>query len=133
MTKRIKKIDSPIVSYFICLGASALAMLLFSFVMALVASLTENPGGLTDILSLVALVLSGVFCGVFGAKFNKQKNIFLPAIVALSVALVMLVVCIILSGKVSGSALMNYGCYMGIALFSAFLGSREKKRRKHRK
>ena len=133
MTKRFKKIDSPIVSYFICLGASALAMLLFSFVMALVASLTENPGGLTDILSLLALVLSGVFCGVFGAKFNKQGGFFLTALVALAIALIMLVICIIANGKVSGSALMNYGCYMGIALFSAFLGSREKKRRKHRK
>lgn len=133
MTKRFKKIDSRLVSCFICFGASALAILLFSFVMALVASLTEDPGSLTDIFSLVALVLSGVFCGVFTAKFNKQGGFFLTALVALVIALIMLVVCIILGGKVSGSALMNYGCYIGIALFSAFLGSREKKRRKHRK
>ena len=133
MTKRFKKNDSPLVSYLICFGAAVASVVLFSFIMALVASLTENPGGLTDILSLVALVLSGAFCGVFVAKFYKQNSIYFAALVSLAISLIMLVVCIIVNGKVSGSALMNYGCYISVAVFSAFLGSREKKRRKHRK
>ena len=132
MTKRFKKIDSPIVSYFICLGASALAMLLFSLVIAVISSFTENPGGLTDILSLVALVLSGAFCGVFTAKFGKRDSFFSAALVALAIVLIMLVICIIVNGKIGGGALMNYGCYIGMTLFSAFLGSKEKKHRKHR-
>ena len=135
MGKRTIKNNSPLVSYLICFGASALAVILFSFLMAILASLTENPGGLTDILSLVSLLISGAFCGIFSTKFYKQGSVGFATLVALGIALVMLICCLIISGaKMPASALMNYACYVGIAtLVGFFAKSKGKKRRiKHR-
>ena len=135
MAKKFKRGDSTPISYLICFLASVISIPFFSLIMALVASMTENPGGLTNILSLGSLLLSGAFCGVFSVKFHKQGSVGFSALVSLGVMLVMLICCLIIVGaKIPVSALMNYACYIGVASFCAFMTKRigGKKRRKKR-
>ena len=120
------------IEFLICLGISALAIVGLSFVFALVANGLEDSTGNLGIFSLISLLLGGAIGGFISAKIKKDGALIFSALVALATVLIMLVICVIMSGKIGGGAFMNYACYMGVAVFSAFLGSREK-RHKHRK
>ena len=134
MSKNFLRNNNPLPRYIICFGASISAILLSSFIMAIIASSTKNPGGLTDILSLVALLLGGIFCGVFTTAFYKSGSMGFLCLVASGVVVAMLVSCLIISGgKISASAFMNYACYLGVALLFGFFARSKGKKRKIRR
>ena len=121
------------VEFLISFAISVLAILLISFAFALVANGLEDSTGNLGIFSLVSLLLGAAIGGFASSKIKKDGALVFSALVALAVVLIMLIICAIMSGKIGGGAFMNYGCYMGVAVFSAFLGSREKKHKHHRK
>ncbi len=128
--KRFSSNSNTAITFLICLGISLSAVILLSCLFALVANTSKNPTGNLGVFSLCALLISGAVGGFISAKIKKEKAMTFSALIALAVVAIMLIICIIIKGKLSGSAFMNYACYMGIASFSGFLGSREKKRRR---
>ena len=117
----------------ICLGLSALVIILTSLVGALIASGLKDPTGSLGLISLGAMVVSAIVSGLFSARFG-DGSLRRSALEALAVVLIMLLVGVIISaGRVSGGAFMNYGCYFGIYLLSAYLGRRKHGHRRHRR
>ena len=118
--------------FLICFLISALAIVGLSFIFALIANSLEDSTGHLGIFSLVTLLMGGAIGGFITAKVKRDGALVFSAIVALAVVAIMLIICLITSGNLGG-AFMNYACYMGVAIFSAFLGSREKKHRRHKR
>ena len=121
------------VMFLICLAISALAILLISLCFALVANMSQDPTGNLGIFSLISLILGGAVGGFSSAKIKKESAVLFSTLVALAISIVMLIICIILNGKVSGAALMNYACYMGVATLSSLFGAREKRHKHHKR
>lgn len=123
--------DNTALSFLICLGISLSVIIMLSCILALIANTSKDPTGNLAVFSLCALLISGAVSGFITARM--KKSMAFVALTALAVLLVMLIACIVISCKISGGALMNYACYMGISCLFGFLGSREPKRRRHRK
>ncbi len=133
MLKRKGLLSNNLGRFLISLGFSALMIVALSFVFALVAGKLTDPTKNLAIFSFAALLISAAAGGIFSARISDGKLSF-SLLSSAAVLLIMLIVCIVAnSGKIPASAFMNYGCYMGVAVFSAFLGSREKKHKHHRK
>jgi lysylphosphatidylglycerol synthetase-like protein (DUF2156 family) len=131
--KRFSIKGNWVIEFLICLGISSLAIIGLSFAFALVANGLEDSTGNLGIFSLVSLLLGAAAGGFVSAKIKKEGALVFSALVAVAVVIIMLLICVISCGKISGGAFMNYGCYMGVAVFSAFLGSRERKHRHHKR
>ncbi len=131
--KRFSLSGNWAVMFLICFAISALSILLISLCFALVANTSSDPTGNLGIFSLISLILGGAIGGFSSAKIKKESAVLFSVLVALAITLVMLIICIILSGKVSGAALMNYACYVGVSTLSSIIGAREKKRGHHKR
>ena len=130
--KRFSIKGNWVIEFLICLGISALAIIGLSFAFALVANGLEDSTGNLGLFSLAALLLGAAIGGFASAKIKKEGALVFSALVAVAIVLIMLIICLIAGGNLGG-ALMNYGCYMGVAVFSAFIGARERKRRHHKR
>ena len=125
---------SPLVKFLICLGFSAIVLIATSFVMAIIASATKNPGGVVGIFALLSMLLSAVAGGIFSAKMNCSATLLQNALVPLALVLIMMLFAVIMGGgKIPGSAFMNYGCYLGVVMLSAVLGKMQPKRHRHKR
>ena len=131
--KGISLKDNFVLILLICLAISVLSILTLSFIFAMIASMSKDPTGNLGIFSLATLLISGAISGFASAKIKKEGAIGFSALVTLVSCLIMLVLCLIIIGKVSGGAIMNYVCYMLMSVFFAFLGSREKKHKRHKR
>ena len=117
----------------ICLGLSALVIIITSLIGALIASGLKDPTGNLGLISLIAMIISALVSGIFSARFG-DGGLRRSALEALAVVLIMLLICVIMSaGRVSGGAFMNYGCYFGIYILSAYLGRRRQGHRRHKR
>lgn len=121
------------VTFLICLAISALIIILLSLIFALIANASGDPTGNLGLFSLTALIIGAAASGFVSAKIKKEGAVVFSALVALALSLIMLIICVIMSGKISLAAFMNYLCYIGVATLSAFVGSREKKHKRHRR
>ena len=121
------------VTFLICLGISAAAIVLLSLLFAMIAFMLKDPTVNLGFFSLAALLLGGATGGFTSAKIKKEGTLMFSALVALTTTLIMLIICVIMTGKASGGALMNYTCYIGVATLFSLLGAREKKRKHHRR
>ena len=131
--KRFSIKGNWVIEFLIAFAISALAIIGLSFAFALVANGLEDSTGNLGIFSLVSLLLGAAVGGFVSAKIKKEGALLFSALVAVAVVIIMLIICVISCGKIGGGTFMNYGCYLGVAIFSAFLGSREKKPRRHRR
>ena len=125
--------DNWAVVFLICLAISAMAIILFSLIFALIANMSKDPTGNLGIFSLLTMILGAAASGFATAKIKKENAIGFSALVSLALVLIMLLICVIMNGKVSGSAFMNYFCYMGVATLFSLLGAREKSHKRHRR
>ena len=117
----------------ICLAISVLCILSVSFIFALISSTSNDPTGSLGIFSLSALLISGAVSGFISGKIKKEGGIGFSALMALATTLIMLIFCIIISGKVSGGAIMNYVCYIGVSTLMGFLATRKTGRARHKR
>jgi putative membrane protein (TIGR04086 family) len=121
------------ITFLISLAISTSAIILLSLTFALIANMSNDPTGNLEIFSFVALLLSGAIGGFSSAKIKKDGALLFSALVALALTLVMLIISVIINGKVSGGAFMNYLCYIGMAIIFSLLGSRESKKKHHKR
>lgn len=132
--KKYIKTDGGALKFLICLGFSALLMLVCSFIMSIIAANSNDPTGMIGICSLIAMLLSAVGGGIFSVRMKGDGGIPYAILVALGLVLLMLLIAVIsCGGKVLGSAFMNYGCYLGVTAMSAFLGKKKTTHRMHKK
>lgn len=119
--------------FFICLFFSVLMILLTSLIFAAIANSSNDPTKNLGIFSFAALLISAFAGGLFSAKVSKKDGVGYSLLVAMSVTLLMLLICIVAEkGKLSGGAFMNYGCYIGVFALSSLLGKSSGKRRRRR-
>ena len=131
--KKYLKSDGTM-KFLICLGFSIGALVFLSLIMTIIAGFTKNPGAITGIFALVSVIISAVAGGIFTAKMKSDEGLLYPMLVALSLVLTMLLIAVIVcGGRVSGGAFMNYGCYLGVYVLSAFLGKHKPARRYHKR
>ena len=118
-------------TFLICFAISVLLILLFSLISAVIVGSLDDPTKSVGLFSLATMLLSAAVSGVVSSRIKGEGGLKFATLVALAVVLIMLLVNVIISnGKVSGGAFMNYGCYLGVAALSAFLG---RKRSGHRR
>ncbi len=107
-------------------------IIVISFIFSLIAASADNPIAKTDIFSLLSLIISGVVSSFICSKrFGMGKAL----LSSLFVILIMLLLGIVFSsGRLSGSAFMNYGCFFGTCAVGSYLGrKREKKHKIHKR
>ena len=131
--KRFLVKDNWAVVFLICLAMSAMVIILLSLMFALVSNMSNDPTGNLGIFSLLTVLLAAAASGFATAKIKKENAIGFSALVSLATVLIMLLSCVIMNGKVSGSAFMNYICYIGVATLFSLLGAREKSHKRHRR
>lgn len=125
--------DSVAVSFLICFAISALTIILFSVISALILYSLDDPTKNLGAFSLVTMMLSAATSGVISARIKGDGGFQFAILVALAVVLVMLLINVIIcAGKVSGGAFMNYGCYLAVAALSAFVGKKGERHRRHK-
>ena len=118
-------------TFLVCFAISVLIILLFSLISAVIVGSLDDPTESVGIFSLATMLLSAALSGVMSARIKGEGGLKFATLVALAVVLIMLLINVIISaGKVSGGSFMNYGCYLGVASLSAFLG---RKRNTHRR
>ena len=130
--KRFLSKENPVLKVFLCMAISALSIILLSLAFAFVANISKDPTGNLGLFSLAALIISGAIGGFTSAKIKKDSAVIFSALIAVGMALIMMILCVIINGKVSGGSLMNYLCYIGVSTVFSVWGSKEKKHR-HRK
>lgn len=119
--------------FLICFALSGGVILLLSVIGALVASGLDDPTGSLGLISLAVMLISAVISGVFSARIKGEGALGFSALVAMAVVLVMLLINLILcAGEVSLSAFMNYACFFGVAVMSAFVGRKRERHIRHR-
>ena len=120
-------------SFIICFGFSAFAILAFSLIMTAVAMSTEDPASKIGIFALISMLTAAFVSGIFTSKFKGDGGLGFTALLSLMVVLIMLLINVIISGgRVSGSAFMNYGCYLGVFILSSLLGKSIGNRKRHK-
>lgn len=120
-------------SFLICLILSAAVMVIMAILCALVAGALDDPTKHLALMSLGVMLLSAAVSGVVSSRMQNGSITF-SALVALALVLIMLLIDVIVcKGKVSLGAFMNYGCYMGVATMSAFLGRKKEKHKRHKR
>ena len=119
--------------FLICFAVSVLLILLCAAISAMIINSLNDPTKNLGVFSLCSMLVSAAISGVFCSRAVKENEIRFSCIVALLVVLIMLLINVIVcSGKVSGGAFMNYGCYLGVAGLAAFFGKRKSTHKKHR-
>lgn len=127
---KIKEMGNATLLLIFSLGA-LLTLVCVLTVMAALAFLTPNPMGLVKPLALLALTVSAALSGFVSAKITKTCT--LPCLSALIISLLLLGGGIILkAGMPSVSTLLNAVIYMAASALFAYLGTKERKRRRRR-
>ena len=120
-------------TFLLCFAISVLLILLLTLISALIAGGLEDPGKAIGLFSLGSMLISAAASGVFSSRIKGEGGLKFATLVALAVVLTMLLINVIIcGGKVSGGSFMNYGCYMGVASLSAFLGRKRVGHSRHR-
>ena len=108
------------------------AFLIVSLIAGAILYATENPTASLPVVSLGAFGLSGLFSGFFLTSRRKTGSVLLSVLTALTFALLLLLVGILLTGgHLSGRVMMNHLCYLLTASLGAILaGMRGRKPRR---
>jgi len=132
--RRTRKEGGLLHGFLPCLGLSALLIPVSALVATAFASASDDPTGKAGLYSLLALLLSAAVSGFTVSRLSGEGGVKLAALCALAIVLIMLLISIIATGKIpSVGALMNYGCYLGVAALSALVGRKREKRHRRRK
>ena len=119
--------------FILCFAISILLIVLFSLFSALILDGLKDPTKNIGVFSLSAMVLSAILSGVLCSRIKGESGLRFASLVGLAVVLLMLLINVIISsGKVSLAAFMNYGCYLGAYILSAYLGRKRDGRHRHK-
>ena len=130
--KKIK--DNVLYLYLISLGVAMLCLAVVCLIMAAIAYSTNNPTANIGLASLASLVISAVISGITITRIKGDGGIKLAGLVSIAVVLILLLIALIMKkGSVLPSAFMNYGCYVGIFVLSAYIGKKRSGTRRRRR
>ena len=126
-------LDSVAGGFILCFAISILLIVLFSLLSALILDGLKDPTKNIGMFSLGAMVLSAMLSGILCSRIKSEGGLRFASLVGLAVVLIMLLINVIISsGRVSLAAFMNYGCYLGAYILSAYLGRKRDGHHKHR-
>ena len=109
------------------------AILLVTFILAFVSSMTKDPTSLTGGLSLAALLVSGAVSGFGISKANGEGGALVGILSSVITVGIMLVIGLIASkGQMNLGAFLNLIAYMMTATLASILGKKKLKRRKRK-
>lgn len=119
--------------YLTSLLVSSLSLIFVAVISSLIINMLKNPLGATDVGSLLVLLLSAALSGLVISRLGGDGKLLSVLLSSLSVsALLMLIGLILSEGAVGGRVILNYLCYIAIAVFAAYLGTFKKKgKRRH--
>ena len=131
--KNKKKEDSVLYMYFPALGISMITLFVFAFISSLIVYSTANPTNNLEIAALATLISAAIASGIIISRFKGDGGFVVAGLSSFAVVLIMLIIGIIISGgKTAPSAFLNYGCYVGISMLSAYLGRKRGRARRRR-
>ena len=132
---KIKRTENNIlVSFALSIGICIVSAAVISFILALVANSSDNSTENIPLFALASLLASAAVSGVIISRMKGQGGIRFSALVSLAFVLMLLLVSVIANkGAVPPSAFMNYGCFMGMATLSAYLGRKKDTKRRRRR
>ena len=123
--------DSVLYTYFLSLGISVFSLLVCAFVASIVIYSGKDPTQGVGVASLITLILSAALSGIIISRISCEGGVKIAGLSALATVFIMLIIGVILnSGKASPGAFINYGCYVGISLLSAYLGRKRGRKRR---
>lgn len=109
------------------------AILLVTFILAFISSMTKDPTSLTGGLSLAALLVSGAVSGFGISKANGEGGALVGILSSIITVAVILVIGLITSaGKLNLGVFLNLIAYTMTATLASILGKKRIKRRKRR-
>ena len=105
-----------------------------SLIISILLTMTKNPTALINVCSLASTVICALASGLFVSRYKKAGGIGYSAIIILCTVIIMIICALIINkGRIYPSAMMNYGCYVGIAMLSAYFGKNRLKRKKRKR
>ncbi len=109
---------------------SGVLLIALSLLSAILLSGMKNPTANIKIFSLAVLLVCAAISGFASSRYNGNA---LSGIIASAIFVgIMLIISLIAAkGDIGGGIFMNYLCYMLVAAFSAFLGKKRERRRRH--
>jgi hypothetical protein len=121
--------------FLISLLKNVLLYLIMPFIISLLltapAFLSPDPISLTGIFGLISIIASGAICGFISAKQNKQSGIKLALLYSAISSFILVAVSLLLVDKCNlSNLLMNAFSYILTSVLFAYLGKREKKRKR---
>jgi hypothetical protein len=128
-----KELSLPIlilISTVVFISAGALCTLIF----ALISSLTDDPGALTGIFSLLSLLLSGSVASFVIAKLIRDGGTLIAIISSALTSLILTALGLIISGgAVHFGVFLNYAALIGISAIATLIAKKTNgKRRRYR-
>ena len=131
--KKKKSTDNGIFLLLISVGVAISAIILWAMIMAIIAYFGKNPSETVGVFSLIALILSAFTTGLIITRLSCDDGIKFTLLASLALILILLLITVIAEkGNVPASAFLNYGCFIGISVFSAFIGRKKDKKRRRR-
>ena len=130
----IKKEKGSVKTLLLGVPVQVLSLAICVFITGLVASASENPTSIVGLLSIIALLLSGLISGFVISKYKGEGGMLISTLSALLFSLILLLVGIISAkGELSFGVLINYVCYVAAAALGALLGKHRTSHIKRRK
>ena len=131
-TKHGKRFTSPAGAILLGGGICTFSFLAVMLLSSMLILATKNPLANSDIYSPPAFALAGIVSGFLLRKCGGDGKIllFCPP---LFILLGLLIGLFLSGGKISPSALLSQGIYLGAALLAFYLAKRKEGRRKRRK
>ena len=114
--------------------AAAASIVVVSFILSLISSLTKNPTALTGVFSLLSLIIAGALFGFISSKLNGDGGIAIIFVSSVITALIMSAIGLIwCGGKVHFGVFLNYLAFIGtVALCAVIAGKIGGGKRRHK-
>ena len=132
--KKHKRKEFGLTALMLLGAAFALAVLMIvSFVLSLISSMTKDPVSLIGALSLVALILSGAISGFVTSKVNGDGGVLVAILSSIISAFTILAIGLIWKGgAIKLSVPLNLTVFIAVSVIASLLGKKQPKKSKHR-
>lgn len=109
----------------------AVVLAVLSAISGILIYMLEDPLAMIDIGSLICLLVSGLISSFIIAKRAEDKKIAVALFSALLFSALMLGIGAICgAGSLSWRVVLNYVCYIGMALIGAWAGARKRRHKR---
>ena len=120
--------------FFLEVLLSIAAIILSSFVMAIIANGSKNSTANLALYALLSLLISAALSGFFISRLRTDGGVKWALLAAVAVVLLMsggaMIIC---KGKIAPASIMNYLSYLGVCLIFTYLGRKKEKRPRRRR